>query len=119
MRVGWDARRRVDGHVVGTVVEELGTSVSLDVVGVEVSPSELHVDPVLAARGAVEHVLRVGEERRARDVPLVGREEENVGGGRVHLVTLPRVCERRVSATARGRVARGDVRIVSFWTVSI
>jgi hypothetical protein len=78
--------------------------------------------PVLVARGAVELVLRVGEERRAGNVPLVGAEEEDVGARRVHLVRLPRVCEgrERVSFHHDARTEdAGDSRIVSFWTVSI
>lgn len=86
-----DLRRGVDGHVVGRVVEELGTRVALDVVRVKVAPATLHVDPVLVARRAVEHVLGVRQERRARHVPLVRREEEDVGARRVHLVRFSRV----------------------------
>ena len=33
----------------------------------------------------------VGHKRGTSDVPLVCREQEDVGAGRVHLVTLPRV----------------------------
>jgi hypothetical protein len=73
------------------VVEVLSTGVSLDVVRVKVTPSQLDVEPELGARRAVEDVLVVVEERRAGDLPLVGREEEDVRGGRVHLVRLSRV----------------------------
>eukprot|EP01137_Pigoraptor_chileana_P034037 Opistho-2@25960 len=83
--------RRVDAHVVCRVVEELGTRVALDVVAVVVTPTELHVQPVLLARGGVHRVLGVGEERRFGHVPLVCRKEENVGTRRVHLVRLARV----------------------------
>ena len=33
----------------------------------------------------------ISDERRPGDVPLVRREQEDVGAGRVHLVTLTRV----------------------------
>lgn len=56
--------------------------------GIEVSPAKLHVEPVLVARRTVEDVLGVGEKGRPSDVPLVRREEEDVGAGRVHLVRL-------------------------------
>ena len=39
------------------IVQELGTSVPLDVVGVEVTPSQLNVDPELVARCAVQNIL--------------------------------------------------------------
>lgn len=108
-----DSRRRgVDGHRVGRVVEELGSGVpllkrkkgevsvsstgsevegedtNLDIVRIEVSPSELNVTPPLVRSRSVEDVLGVGEERRSRDVPLVGREEKDISGRRVHLVGL-------------------------------
>mmetsp|Transcript_63136 Transcript_63136/g.136700 ORF Transcript_63136/g.136700 Transcript_63136/m.136700 type:complete len:725 (-) Transcript_63136:4486-6660(-) len=79
-------RRGVDGHVVRGVVQELGAAVALDVVRVVVAPAELHVDPVLRGRRAVEAVLRLGEERRLGHGPLVGGEEQDVGARGVHLV---------------------------------
>ena len=39
------------------VVQELGASVPLDIVRVEVTPTQLYVDPELVAGGAVEYVL--------------------------------------------------------------
>jgi hypothetical protein len=84
-------RGGVDRLRVTRVVEVLSTGVSLDVVRVKVTPSQLDVEPELGARRAVEDVLVVVEERRAGDLPLVGREEEDVRGGRVHLVRLSRV----------------------------
>ena len=50
---GWGG---VDTHVVGCVVEELGTAVSLDIVTVEVSPPQLHIKPKLLRRCAVHRV---------------------------------------------------------------
>lgn len=41
------SRRRVDRHVVRRVIEELGTSVTFDIVRIKISPSKLNVDPVL------------------------------------------------------------------------
>lgn len=41
------ARRRVDRHVVRRVIQKFGASVPLYIVRVEVTPSQLHVDPVL------------------------------------------------------------------------
>lgn len=51
----------VDAHVVGGVVQELGSSVALDVVRVVVSPAKLYVDPVLLGGCAVHHVPEEGE----------------------------------------------------------
>ena len=50
---GW---RWVDAHVVGGVVEELGSGVAFDVVGVVVTPPELDVDPILLCGGTVHCV---------------------------------------------------------------
>ena len=38
-----------------------------------------------------EQYTYVSDEGRSSDVPLVGGEEEDIGAGRVHLVTLTRV----------------------------
>ena len=50
------SRGRVDTHVVSGVVKVLCARVSLDVVGVVVSPAELYVDPVLLSCGAIHDV---------------------------------------------------------------
>mmetsp|Transcript_3144 Transcript_3144/g.9017 ORF Transcript_3144/g.9017 Transcript_3144/m.9017 type:complete len:409 (-) Transcript_3144:4863-6089(-) len=84
-------RRRVDAHVVRRVVQKLGPRVALDVVAVEVAPPQLDVEPVFGRRRAVVAVLRVVEERRFRDLPLVGREEQNVRAARVHFIRFARV----------------------------
>ena len=44
--------RRVDGHVVRGVVQELGARVALNVVAVIVAPAQLHVHPVSVHKGA-------------------------------------------------------------------
>lgn len=56
----------VDTHVVGGVVQELGTGIALDVVGVVVSPAELDVDPVLLGGGAVHHIPEEKERQTQR-----------------------------------------------------
>ena len=71
-------RRRVDGHVVSGVVQELGTAIALDVVGVVVTPSELHIDPVLRGGRAIEAILGLREKGWLGDSPLVGGKEEHV-----------------------------------------
>ena len=85
------SRRRVNAHVVGCVVEELGACVALNIVRVVVAPAQLHVQPIFLRRRAVHRVLGVGEKRRSRDVPLGGGEEEDVGARAVHLVRLSRM----------------------------
>lgn len=59
--------------------------------GVVVAPAQLHVDPILRGRGAVEAVLGLREQRGLGHRPLVAREEQHVGAGAVHLVALARV----------------------------
>ena len=59
-----------DVEVKTYIVQELGTSVPLDVVGVEVTPSQLNVDPELVASGTIENVLTIRDERWPRNVPL-------------------------------------------------
>jgi len=80
------SRTWVNTHVVGGVVEELGARVSLNVMGVVVTPSELHVDPVFGGDGSIVGISLLVDERRTRDLPLELGEEEDVGTGRVHLV---------------------------------
>lgn len=58
------ARGRVDGHVVCRVVQELGASVSLHVVRVEVAPPQLNVDPVLVAAS-----MSIIEDYEAAEIP--------------------------------------------------
>lgn len=48
--------RRVDGHVVRRVVQELSSCVTLNVVRVVISPPQLYVDPVLLRRCVVHGV---------------------------------------------------------------
>ena len=43
------------------VVKELSTSVPLDVVRIEVAPTELNIDPELVARRSIEDVLALYE----------------------------------------------------------
>ena len=80
--------RSVDGHAVGDVVEELGSRKPSNTVRAEVSLAKLNDDPVLIQCRAVHQVFGlqeivsrhwrtiriretyVGDERRARDVPL-------------------------------------------------
>ena len=63
-------RRRVYAHRIRDVVKELRTSIPLDVVRIEVTPTELNVDPELVACRAVENVLAVRDQGRPRDIPL-------------------------------------------------
>ena len=53
--------RRVQTHRVRDVVEELGASVPFNIVGVEVTPTELDVQPELVARRSIEDVLALYE----------------------------------------------------------
>lgn len=54
---------------------------------IKVSPPELDVEPELVGGdSAVVVVSSVRQERRSRDVPLVGGEKENVTRRRIHFV---------------------------------
>ena len=44
------------------VVEELGSSVPLNIVGIEVSPTELHIDPELVARCSIQNIFALFKE---------------------------------------------------------
>mmetsp|Transcript_12178 Transcript_12178/g.50989 ORF Transcript_12178/g.50989 Transcript_12178/m.50989 type:complete len:398 (+) Transcript_12178:2351-3544(+) len=83
--------RRVDGHVVGGVVQKLSARVPLDVVAVKVAPAQLHVQPELVRGLLVERVLGVARQRGLGHGPLVRREQKDVRARRVHLVRLARV----------------------------
>jgi len=39
------------------IIQELRTSVSLDVVSIEVAPTKLHINPVFVAGGSIEHIF--------------------------------------------------------------
>mmetsp|Transcript_39335 Transcript_39335/g.83813 ORF Transcript_39335/g.83813 Transcript_39335/m.83813 type:complete len:1257 (-) Transcript_39335:3240-7010(-) len=80
--------RRVDGHVVGGVIQELGTAVPLNIMRIVIAPSQLHVDPVLSSRSSIETILGLGQQGRLGDSPLVGGEEQDVGTRGIHLVGL-------------------------------
>ena len=81
----------VDGHVVRGVVQELGPCVALNVVGVVIPPSQLHIQPVLLGSLLVEDIVGVRHQAGLGHLPTVGREEQDVGAGGVHLVGLARV----------------------------
>ena len=50
------ARARGEGQLT-YIIKELGASVPLDVVSVEISPTQLNVDPELVAGSAVKYIL--------------------------------------------------------------
>lgn len=58
----YPSRGGVDTHVVRGVVKVFCACVSLDVVGVVVSPAELYVDPVFLGRGTVHDVTAKKQE---------------------------------------------------------
>ena len=66
----------VEAHVVRGVVEELGTSVTLHVVGIKVPPSQLDINPILLGGGGIKgiSVMRQGVWRGE------GGEGEEEGG---------------------------------------
>mmetsp|Transcript_62206 Transcript_62206/g.196851 ORF Transcript_62206/g.196851 Transcript_62206/m.196851 type:complete len:1067 (-) Transcript_62206:4174-7374(-) len=82
----------VDREIVRGVVEELGARVALDVMRVEVTPAQLHVQPILVGALLVVHVLAaVGHEAGLGDLPLVCGKKEDICAGGVHLIALARV----------------------------
>jgi hypothetical protein len=48
----------------------------------------LNIEPELGTCSSIHDILVVGQERWSRDLPLVTREEQQVGSGGVHLVRL-------------------------------
>lgn len=86
---GHTCGRGVDGHVVSGVIQELGPGVPLNIVTVIVTPSQLHVNPVLVARLLVKQVILVCHQGGLGHGPLVGSEQQDVCTGGVHLVGLP------------------------------
>ena len=57
------ARARGEGQLT-YIIKELGASVPLDVVSVEISPTELNVDPELVASGAIKDIFRLNKKVR-------------------------------------------------------
>jgi hypothetical protein len=79
---------RIDGDAVSGVIQKLGSGVPLDIVGIEVSPPQLYVNPILVGSGAVVVFFILMQEARLADLPLVGGEENDVCAGRVHFVAF-------------------------------
>ena len=50
------SRGGVDTHIVSCVIKVLGTCISLNVMGIIVSPSQLYIHPVLLSCGAIHNV---------------------------------------------------------------
>ena len=46
------------------IVQELRTSVPLDVVGIEITPTQLNVDPELVARSTIQNILALNREAK-------------------------------------------------------
>lgn len=56
--------------------------------GIEVSPSELNVNPKLVRGGAIVVFLFLMQKAGLTRLPLEGSKQNDVSTGRVHLVTL-------------------------------
>lgn len=50
--------RWIDTHVVCSVVQELGSCIALDIMGIVISPAQLDIYPVLLSGGAVHHISK-------------------------------------------------------------
>ena len=83
--------RRIDGDAVSGVIQKLGSGVPLNIVGIEVSPPQLYVDPIFVGSSAIVVLLILMQEARLADLPLVGGEENDVCAGRVHFVAFSRM----------------------------
>ena len=55
----------VDAHVISGVVEELGTGITLHIMGIIVTPAQLHIYPILLSGGGVHHVPKHRQHRLA------------------------------------------------------
>jgi hypothetical protein len=73
------------------IVQEFGTSITLNIMSIKISPTKLNINPVFVTCGSVKNVLAIGNQRGSGDIPLVRREQKDVGAGRVHFVTFPGV----------------------------
>lgn len=56
--------RRIDAHVVCRIVQELGSCIALDIMGIVISPTQLDIYPVFLSGGAVHHI---SEEKASQD----------------------------------------------------
>jgi hypothetical protein len=70
--------RWVDRDVVRGVVQELRTSIPLNIMRVVVSPAQLHVEPVLVGRGAIVVLLVLVQQARLADLPFESCEQDDV-----------------------------------------
>jgi len=78
-------------ELTGGVIQELGAGIAFDVMGVKVSPPQLHIQPVLVGGFLVERVVLVCHQAGLGHGPLERRKQEDVGAGGVHLVRFARV----------------------------
>lgn len=91
-----EIRSRITLIVITYVVQELCARIPLNIMRIKVTPSKLYIDPVLVACSAIQNVFvlyqemsvrlrfrdnktHVCHERWAGNVPLVRREQQDVG----------------------------------------
>ena len=70
---GW-----VNGDVVSSVVKELGTGISLNIMRVKITPSQLDINPVLIGSSPVIVLLLLMQKTGLTDLPLEGCKKNNV-----------------------------------------
>mmetsp|Transcript_18308 Transcript_18308/g.41869 ORF Transcript_18308/g.41869 Transcript_18308/m.41869 type:complete len:304 (+) Transcript_18308:1557-2468(+) len=78
--------RGIDAHVIRGIIQKFGPCIPFDIVGIEIAPPELHVQPIFIGGAAIVFILGVVQETGPGRLPLVGGEQDQIGTGTVHLV---------------------------------
>lgn len=68
--------RRIDGHIICRVIEELCTSISLNIVRVVISPSQLNIQPILLSRRIIHYIPEKERSFEYKDEFLTWNQEE-------------------------------------------
>lgn len=80
--------RRIDGHVICRVIEELCTSISLNIVRVVISPSQLNIQPILLSRRIIHHIPEIEKSFEYKYKVLTWNQEE--GKAEIHSICIER-----------------------------
>lgn len=73
--------RRIYGYAICGVVKELGSGVSLNIMGVVVAPPQLHINPKFIRHCAIVLLLVLVQKARLAYLPLERSEQDDIGAG--------------------------------------
>lgn len=83
--------RRINTHVVRGVIVEHPPRIPINLMRIVISPSQLHIKPILGRHCAIVLILYLVQERWLAYLPLVRSKEENVSARAIHFVGFSRM----------------------------